>query len=245
LQTDGQTLGFNPLSDVWLDIAAFEEGCQRAEDLGPEPTDQRGAVLREAIALYRADLLVDCYADWALLERERLRLLYLRALSRLFELHRQRGEIDDAINAAQRLLAIDPLREEIHRDLVELHLHAGRPQVALAQYDACATVLRRELAVEPMPETRALLKRALHQQTHAIGAWSDRSARAELEDIFALIREAMDCVDHASTKLREAHRLARQLADHREDAGELDRSNHWLDQLAATSLPAPAARARS
>ena len=41
------------------------------------------AALEQAVALYRGDLLPACYDDWLLLERERLRQEYVKALEQL------------------------------------------------------------------------------------------------------------------------------------------------------------------
>src|SRR5260370_36036238 len=67
------------------------------------------------------------------------------------------SEYDLAIDCARRILGCDPLREEVHRDLMRLHLTAGQPAAAMRQYRLCEELLRQELAVEPAPETRALL----------------------------------------------------------------------------------------
>ncbi|MCC7428042.1 MAG: hypothetical protein IT557_14165 [Alphaproteobacteria bacterium] len=58
---------------------------------------------------------------------------------------------------AERLLAADPAAEEAHRALIRLHLHQGRTNAALRQFELCREALRRELDVEPEPETVALL----------------------------------------------------------------------------------------
>ena len=102
--------------------------------------------------------MLDCYEDWCLVERERLGRLYLGALGQLLTFHSQRQEYDAAMDCALRVLACDPLREEVHRDLIQLYLDAHQPAAALRQYRACEEVLRRDLGVDPMPETRALLR---------------------------------------------------------------------------------------
>jgi hypothetical protein len=69
----------------------------------------------------------------------------------------KQSEYDAAIDCARRILGCDPLREEVHRDLMRLHISAGQPAAALRQYRQCEDLLRHELGVEPAPETRALL----------------------------------------------------------------------------------------
>src|SRR5215218_7080597 len=88
----GDTVTFRPDSTTWVDLIAFEQALQerKAADAG---ADER---LRAAVELYRGDFLEDCYDDWALFERERLREQYLSALQRLYHLL---GRTDDALRA--------------------------------------------------------------------------------------------------------------------------------------------------
>jgi len=155
LRVSPQHIGFNAASGVWLDVAEFERRCELAEQT--DAPDQRFALYSQAINLYRGDLLADCYEDWCIVERERLQGLYVRALARLMALNSSNTEFDLAIDCARRILSCDPLREEVHRDLMRLHLDAGQPAAALRQYRQCEDLLRDELGVEPAPETRALL----------------------------------------------------------------------------------------
>ena len=59
------------------------------------------------------------------------------------------------------LLAIDPLHEAVHRTLMRLYLQLGRRGAALRQYQHCVAVLRRELGMEPEPETKQLYQQIL------------------------------------------------------------------------------------
>lgn len=161
LLVDSQSIGFNQHSGVTLDIADFEDRCTLADQLGAYPSEQQAALYRQVIALYRSDLLIDCYEDWCLVERQRLQHMYLRALSRLFAFHTARHEHDAAIEIGHRILACDPLREEVHRDLIRSYLAAQQPAAALQQYRGCETLLARELGIAPMPETQALLSEIL------------------------------------------------------------------------------------
>lgn len=137
---------------LWLDVAAFEEAMARAD----RDADQDGepAALREAAELYTGDLLEGHDDEWLLEERERLRLRYLAALERLVALLEARGDHAQAISYAERLLRLDPLREETYRALMRLHDARGDRARALRAYHACAAALERELGVEPAPATR-------------------------------------------------------------------------------------------
>ena len=151
------TVGFNNQSEHWLDVAAFEEGVGLLRTLGPATgTAQDWRRAESAIGNYTGDLLEGFYEDWAIRERERLRLLYLDSLATLLSHYSQADAHDDALRCGQQILALDPLREDIHRELIRLHLQRSHRALALHQYEQCRAVLADELGVEPMEETRAL-----------------------------------------------------------------------------------------
>jgi DNA-binding SARP family transcriptional activator len=200
LRVEPRALGVNLDSDTWLDVAEFEACCQLAEGVAADAPARAAALYAEAVALYSGDLLPDCYDDWALVERERLQRLYLRALGKLLGWHAARGEHDAALEYGGRILARDPLREEVQRDLINVLLAAGQPHAALQQYRACEALLRRELGVEPMPETRALLPRILD---HAAPE-PELAQPLDLAEALARLREAAQLFDHARAQLQHA-----------------------------------------
>jgi TolB-like protein len=122
-------------------------------------------VLAEAAALYRGALLENRapvatrFDDWLAVERSRFAALAATILRRLAAARGAAGEFETAIAAAMRLLAIDNLREDSHRLLIELLARAGRRGEALRQFDIVTELLKRELGVRPDGETDALVRR--------------------------------------------------------------------------------------
>ena len=100
----------------------------------------------------------DLYADWCALERERLREIYLMALEKLANLQAEAGSCEKAVILCRKALSLEPCRESIHRSLMSYLHRAGRRGEAVAQFNACARILERELGVEPAPETRELFR---------------------------------------------------------------------------------------
>jgi DNA-binding SARP family transcriptional activator len=150
-------IGLNGPAGIWLDVEEFERwvspGLSRPAD---RITDADIEGLRRGVSLYTSDILLDFADDWALRERERHRRNYLNALGRLMQLATIRREHDDAIRYAQAILDRDALREDVHRDLMQLYVASGQRAQALRQFEACRDLLRRELAIQPMRETMAL-----------------------------------------------------------------------------------------
>lgn len=141
-----QSVQFNPAAPFWLDVAAFESSGD--------------------VSLYRGDLLVGFHVadapdfeDWLSAERERLHDLALAALRKQAERDQANGDDAAAIAALTRLVAIDPLQEDAHRQLMHLLALNGQRSAALSQYETCAAALRRELDIEPEPQTVRLFER--------------------------------------------------------------------------------------
>src|SRR5439155_247628 len=64
-----------------------------------------------------------------------------------------------AMAVAERLIALDPLREDWQRLALRVHARYRGQHDALAQAKTFETLLRRELDVDPEPETTALVER--------------------------------------------------------------------------------------
>jgi ABC-type oligopeptide transport system substrate-binding subunit/DNA-binding SARP family transcriptional activator len=185
LLIDRQTVAFDLESDYWLDVALFEEKVAKyirtsgqGESFSPHPSSARLLELGEAMELYQGDFMAGfyvrgCFAfeEWALGEQERLRGLAGEALRALIDLHRARGEYPAAIVYTRRLLALDPWREEAHRELMRLLALSGQRSAALAQYEECRRLLKAELGLEPLEETTTLYEQLVHWETDRLVHW--------------------------------------------------------------------------
>jgi DNA-binding SARP family transcriptional activator len=148
---------FNRASRYWLDVAAFEEPVRRILAAPVETIEERKMQkLRNVMQLYRGELLEGFYDDWALRERERLRTLYLNGLAYLMKYEKYQRNYENGLSYGRQILELDPLREEIHRELMRLYVENQQRPLAIRQYKACCEMLRAELDIEPMQETQAL-----------------------------------------------------------------------------------------
>ena len=96
------------------------------------------------------------FEEWVTREQERLQHVVLMALSDLVTYYLAHGAYAAGIPHAARLLQMDPLREETHRQFMLLLLRNGQRRAALEQYASCRAVLDHELGVAPTAETTAL-----------------------------------------------------------------------------------------
>jgi DNA-binding SARP family transcriptional activator len=186
-----------------LDSTLVEADVAKFEHLVATGTD---AALSEGTLLYRGDLLdgfqlnEDRFDQWVLAERDRLHRMALRAHAHLIEQQTRGGDVDGAIATAQRSLRIDPLQEPVHRALMRLYLQSGDLMNALQQYEVCAKVLKRELAVDPDAETKAL-----HQQIAQMRARRAASAPAQdARKTILIVEDNMLSREVASAVLKSA-----------------------------------------
>jgi len=171
LSTDAHTLYWHPVTPCYLDIAAFEQMLTEAS-AATRQHDQHALqdALEQADSLYGGELLPDCYDEWILPERDRLRQRHLQVLEHLLRLFEGWGDHITAIRYAQRLLAFDPLSEDLYRRLMHLFALNNDRASALHVYHTCVTILQREMGVDPDPATREVYERLMQQEMPAIQA---------------------------------------------------------------------------
>jgi len=150
LEADAETLGFRAEAVASLDTDRFE-ACAAEPICGAEM----------AVALYGGDLAEGLGHDCFAAERERLADRYEDALATVAAQRLNKGDVDGARDAAERLLARDPLREEAHEVLIAVHGQVGTRSQVVRQYRRLSDVLARELAERPLPETDATYRLAL------------------------------------------------------------------------------------
>ncbi|MCL8209188.1 MAG: AAA family ATPase [Actinomycetia bacterium] len=119
----------------------------------------------DAVALWRGPFLEGfhiragaAYEEWLEQQRHRWTRQVVEALDRLTAADEAARQWDRVIRHAERALALEPLEERFHRRLIRAHYFAGNRTAALAQFHVCQEMLRRELGVEPEPETVTLAR---------------------------------------------------------------------------------------
>jgi predicted ATPase/DNA-binding SARP family transcriptional activator len=149
----------NPELGAWFDAEVFEREMPAAlRDLraGGGAPERIEAALR----LYRGDFLRDeAVGDWHLEIHDRLRRLYVDGLSALADLRAERGDHAGAIEALERLVRAEELREDAHRRLMLILARTGARDRAVRHYERLVRLLREELDAAPEPETAAVYDR--------------------------------------------------------------------------------------
>ena len=150
LESDAETLGLRPDAIRSLDVVTFEDCLDDIE-----------CSAERAVALYGGDLAEGLAHDCFAADRERLADHFEDALAVVAQQRLDRGDVDGARLAAERLIARDPLREEAHEALIAVHGLTGSRSQVIRQYRRLCDVLARELAESPLPETDATYRIAI------------------------------------------------------------------------------------
>ena len=199
-------LGVDPAAALATDVEAFRSLiagplAKSLEETRPEDLES----LRQALELYRGDFLEGCRDDWALMERERYRNDYLNVLGRLAEVAALGGDFGLAITHTRAILEKDPLREDVHRRLMQYYLYTGQRTLALRQFEICRDSLRRELGIPPMRETRELY-RVIAQEGPVEATGAGGSSGVPLLSQEQHFLEAQRLLKEARRLLQEAQR---------------------------------------
>jgi adenylate cyclase len=162
LITTREAIALNPDGDAWVDAHAFAGSLADLERVQrPHPE-----ALERALGLYRGAFLEGLslpdsalFEEWRILKREQVQRQVLDLLSRLVAGYEHQGEYERALAHAWRQVDLEPWDEPARRRVMRLLARSGRRAEALAQYEACRTVLADELGVEPETETTQLAQR--------------------------------------------------------------------------------------
>jgi non-specific serine/threonine protein kinase len=148
---------------IWLDVARFESLI--TESRLQKDASLRVQLLADSVKLYRDHFLAGFvlknsphFNEWAFAQSDNWRHQLAAALTMLSDDYCSLGQAERAIPYTKRLVALDPLNEASHLQLMQIYIQAGQQTAALKQYQTCEQILRKELDVDPQPETRALYK---------------------------------------------------------------------------------------
>jgi len=192
IEADRETAGLDPDLGLWVDVAEFEAKLGVCAGHGHAADEAYGdcvGALEEAVTLYRGDFLAGFtledsagFDEWQFFETQAKRDAMTGALARLVTWHTAQGEhsTERAIAYARQWLALDPLQEDAHRQLMALYIRAGQRSAALRQYRQCLRMLEEELGVTPSAETTALYER-IRTERHAPQAASAQAPESQAQ----------------------------------------------------------------
>ncbi len=200
--TDSKRVALSSAVEVALDSRLFEQLVapaleRRAGDL----TKAQASALEAAVSMHGGQLVEACDEEWVMAERARIEDLYLTALDHLLQHYGERKEVGAVAKYGDLALALEPLREDIHRHLMTAYSNAGRDDLVERQFERCRAVLLEELGADPLPETTALysrLRRGDNATSPSVGALAAEleRARREISRLSEIVDRALDHVAH-------------------------------------------------
>ena len=154
---------------VWHDVLAFRSAA-------------RARAYADALELYRGDFLAGFYVtnagadldDWIAQQRSDLLRTAVDCVTGLAAEHEAVERLDEATRVLRRGVALDPLNEPLHRQLMILLDASGDRAGALEAYELLSQRLAREMDAAPSVDTRKLRDRI-----HRRGAQSAEPAPVE------------------------------------------------------------------
>lgn len=163
---------FRTDSDHWLDLHDFERIVASFVSLplvnSPPPTGSHlsgteSDTLELGLQLYRGRFLDGLklrdraeFMDWLDFKRDYFEKLYIAGLRALALKKTLLSDHYGAISTYERILAIEPLDEDILGNLMVAYYNVGARDRALERYRFFQRALRQQLDLEPLPETRKL-----------------------------------------------------------------------------------------
>jgi len=149
----------NEGAGVGVDVAHFDTSATTAERHlreGDIPAAVRSWC--RAAAIYKGDVYAVGEDIHAIVQRERLRGLYLSVLAHLADQCFRESNYSEALGYALRLLSHDPCREDGHRMAMRCYVRLGERAQALRQYRLCAKILASEFDAQPEALTGVLFE---------------------------------------------------------------------------------------
>jgi DNA-binding SARP family transcriptional activator len=213
--TPSGEIGVNAQSRYWLDVAVFEDHINRILVNPPGRADETQiGELEYALSLYTGELLEGVYEDWALREREHQRRQYLNSLDYLMRYYHACGQCERSLDYGLKILGQDPLREEIHREVMRLYLETGRRTLAIRQYEICQVALAEELGIPPMEETQELYRKTIEEGQPSQVPWDEVQA-ADLNRTLYQLQKAARSLAQAQQEMQQTLAYIQKLTNRR------------------------------
>ena len=124
-----------------------------------EADEPNAELFQQAAALYKGELLKGRAYEWAAEQSRRLERSYIELLEHAARHSLDSDQLHWALSYFQDILKLDPIREDVHQEVIRLFIEFGRHQEAERQYRFLEEVLRRELGTSPDSRMRKLMGR--------------------------------------------------------------------------------------
>jgi DNA-binding SARP family transcriptional activator len=158
LVTVGDDVILEPSDVISVDTHRLDAACRSVLDGAGHgrPDCDRMRDIAVALAGYHGPFLDGHDGEWILQERERLHCLFVRGMFELMRHAAVEGRYECALDLGRRILAVDVMRERIQQVVMLLLVLNGQRGEAIRAYQRLVGLLKSELDIAPMPDTKRI-----------------------------------------------------------------------------------------
>jgi two-component SAPR family response regulator len=141
---------FNRDMDYEYDVDAFESYIKRARNV--QDVTERIGYYQKANNLYEGHYLSDVNEDWVLIERERLKILYISALEDLARLYLETNQLPACLEICTLAVVQDRYNESIYELELRAYAAQGDRASVARRYAEYKEIMEHELGLTPSAE---------------------------------------------------------------------------------------------
>ncbi|HVP20231.1 MAG TPA: BTAD domain-containing putative transcriptional regulator, partial [Anaerolineaceae bacterium] len=153
LHSDDLTIAFEEHDQIWVDVTVLD----RKVTPGWSIQD-----LIASTSVYQGELLPGFYEDWILSERERQQLIFEQKIKLLVAQLTEAGRWEDTLEWGERWITLGNGSEFAYRAMMTAYGSMGDLASANSIYQRCRDALKKDLNIDPSPETVELFERIIH-----------------------------------------------------------------------------------
>ena len=125
-----------------------------------QTTIYRSEMFERIDTLYRGELLKGRHYEWAFSWSRQLEMDFIKTMETAAHYHIQQNQPLRALHYLDRILQIDSIREDIHREKILIYLSLGQRTEAHWQYKLLEEFLHEELGSRPSTDIQQLLRQS-------------------------------------------------------------------------------------
>ncbi len=145
---------FNRTLEYDYDVEVFLHELALAQN--SDQLDARITHYRQAANHYKGPYLPKIDYEWAIVQREQYHRQFINGITSLINIYLQIKQYQLAIQYANRAIEEDACCEEAYRLAMQAFFALGDRVAATRQFEKCRRVLKKELGLEPTPQTVSL-----------------------------------------------------------------------------------------
>jgi DNA-binding SARP family transcriptional activator len=159
------TYQFNTGLSCWYDVNEFERFYNSGMVKGDQgKIDESISDFREAVELYRGRFLETYYDDWTIHYGYEFQEKFAFMLKEISRNYMGKGNYQQAINYAQKVLKEDPCDQEAYCLIMESFFIQGKSEQVVRQYLICSQTLQEEVDIKPSRKLTEIYLKARGEQ---------------------------------------------------------------------------------